>query len=224
MKKLVCMILAVCLLCSSALAAVETTGNVNLRKGPGKDYDVVASVPKGTILSDLDSVVADDRGVDWFWVEYNGIECWISSKYAEFTADTFESQPLTYELSYYYGTDLIEAAEMIGLSQYSELDGELANGYFKDGILLMGNYTLEGFVIESDIYSLYGATVGMDMFEATNACIDNGLRVSWIDEDCVVLEYYPDEFGPATACVNLFVSAENGMVYEISMSTYTSVE
>lgn len=63
---------------------VKTTGNVNLRLGPGLNFKEYTSVAKGTILSYLNVTKQDDRGVNWFKVSYNGKEVWVSSRYAQF--------------------------------------------------------------------------------------------------------------------------------------------
>ena len=70
------------LLSTAALAEVRTTGNVNLRSGPGLDYATIASVQSGVSRTYLGQTSVDDRGVAWYEVDYDGA-CWISSKYAE---------------------------------------------------------------------------------------------------------------------------------------------
>ena len=55
---------------------VETTGTVNLRAGPGLDYQVIASIPKGTNLILLDSTN------DWQQVRVSDrLEGWISKSF-----------------------------------------------------------------------------------------------------------------------------------------------
>ena len=59
MKKRILLIVALLMcLCAQALAAgtVRTTGSVNLRKGPGRNYAKVASVGKGYVLD-----ISDER-------------------------------------------------------------------------------------------------------------------------------------------------------------------
>ncbi len=102
MKKVIILVVVLLLMCSSALAQVEVMGNtVNLREGPGVNYDVVGTVKKGEVFRDLDSIITDERGVDWYWVEYDGQECWISSKYARIVSND-ESQPTGAAVSYEY--------------------------------------------------------------------------------------------------------------------------
>ena len=64
--------------------------NSNLRKGPGKDFDVVTTVKAGTTLTFLGDMEEDDRGVTWYCVSYKGKELWISSK-----CGTRVSKPVT---------------------------------------------------------------------------------------------------------------------------------
>ncbi len=79
------LICALCLSCVSALASgsVTTTGQLNLRTGPGLDYASVGTVPKGVTLSYTNTAV-DDRGVTWFRVHYGSKKGWISSTYTNY--------------------------------------------------------------------------------------------------------------------------------------------
>lgn len=61
---------------------VYATNSVNLRVGPGLDYDKIAALQPGTGLEYLGRIMTDDRGVDWYQVRYYGEAVWISSKYA----------------------------------------------------------------------------------------------------------------------------------------------
>lgn len=60
-----------------------TTGNVNLRIGPGLGYDTVSSIPSGIYIDYLDESFSDERGVTWYYVRYGDIIGWASSKYVE---------------------------------------------------------------------------------------------------------------------------------------------
>jgi len=90
MKRIFCLallaVLATAMFAAPALAAtgytVKATASVNLRKGPGLGYDVIASVQKGKTFSGKGSSV-DSRGVRWYKVSYNGGTAWISSKYSK---------------------------------------------------------------------------------------------------------------------------------------------
>lgn len=76
------------LICYSVLADVYTTGNVNLRAGPGLDYATVGSVPSGTRLTYLGETSVDERGVAWYMVDYKGTN-WVSSKYSELSEEDY---------------------------------------------------------------------------------------------------------------------------------------
>ena len=68
---------------TSASNRVTTTGDVNLRTGPGLGYGKVATVRKGSTLKYLGKTSTDSRGVKWYKVSYNGDAVWISSKFAK---------------------------------------------------------------------------------------------------------------------------------------------
>ena len=63
-------------------AAVQTTGSVHIRKGPGLDQEELGAVEKGTTLKYLGATETDERGVDWYKVAYEDTEAWVSSKYS----------------------------------------------------------------------------------------------------------------------------------------------
>ena len=62
---------------------VKTTGSVNVRKGPGKDYAIMGTLDCGVMVSYLGSKKTDSRGVAWYKINYNGQVGWVSSKYAK---------------------------------------------------------------------------------------------------------------------------------------------
>ena len=62
---------------------LKTTGNVNIRKGPGLDYKEITAVPSGTKLDWTGATATDERGVKWYKVVRNGKTGWVSSKYAK---------------------------------------------------------------------------------------------------------------------------------------------
>ena len=86
-KKILAALLAAAICLSMALTALAesgtiwTTGNVNLRKGPGLDYGTIRSLSSGKQL-DYDATDKDDRGVTWYRVNHKGRVGWVSSKYA----------------------------------------------------------------------------------------------------------------------------------------------
>lgn len=75
---------AICLSMVAALAesgTVWTTGNVNMRKGPGLDYSSIRTIGAGTRL-EYDKTEKDDRGVRWYRISYKKRTGWVSSMYA----------------------------------------------------------------------------------------------------------------------------------------------
>lgn len=64
-------------------ASAYTTGNVNLRTGPGLGYDSAGSIPSGVYIEYLGESSMDERGVAWYYVRYNDKTGWSSSKYVE---------------------------------------------------------------------------------------------------------------------------------------------
>lgn len=77
------LVMALCLSALSALAdgLVWTTGEVNMRKGPGLGYKSMRTISEGTKM-EYDKTKKDDRGVKWYRITYKGKTGWISSKYA----------------------------------------------------------------------------------------------------------------------------------------------
>lgn len=68
---------------ASEVGSAYTTGNVNLRTGPGLGYDSAGSIPSGVYVEYLGESSVDERGVAWYYVRYNGKTGWSSSKYVE---------------------------------------------------------------------------------------------------------------------------------------------
>lgn len=159
MKKLICclavLILSVCI--SAALAAsgtVTATASVNIRKGPGLGYDTIGSINKGMQLDYMGDTQADDRGVDWYRVDYKGnTDAWVSSTYAALetsaaaAADSSVSDDIYRELTAptgvltpdgirsWYGTfDLDELINTTGYSISASGDMQSIDAYFGDDV------------------------------------------------------------------------------------------
>lgn len=56
-------------------AATQTSGNLNLRDGPGLEYPILEKIPSGASLTALNSVK------NWYIVEYNGVIGFASDAY-----------------------------------------------------------------------------------------------------------------------------------------------
>ena len=89
LKKFVAAILVMSLLLAmvavTALAAetLKTTGQVNMRKGPGLKYATIMTIGKGKTLTYTGTSKKDSRGVTWYKVSFNGKTGWVSSRYAK---------------------------------------------------------------------------------------------------------------------------------------------
>ena len=95
MKKLLTALLVALLIASMLLTAlastVRTTGNVWLRKGPGKGYGKIRSIASGRKLEYLGKSSVDSRGVRWYRVRYDGSTGWVSSRYAKLSGSSSSS-------------------------------------------------------------------------------------------------------------------------------------
>ena len=60
---------------SGAHGIVDSEGGLNLRCGPGKDYDILLVVPDKT------EVVEEGRDGDWIFIKYDGEYGWINTEY-----------------------------------------------------------------------------------------------------------------------------------------------
>ena len=62
---------------------VATSGDTNIRTGPGLDYGVLDAMQMNTRLPFAGGVEYDDRGVAWYSVIWKNTEAWVSSRYTE---------------------------------------------------------------------------------------------------------------------------------------------
>ena len=63
---------------------IYATGDTNIRKSPNLDAKIYGTMNKGAYALYLDDYEYDDRGVIWYYINYNGTKGWVSSKYTEF--------------------------------------------------------------------------------------------------------------------------------------------
>lgn len=66
-------------------------GNVNIRNIPKLTGSDLGTIPRGNTARYLGQISTDDRGVDWYYVNYNGIVGWVSSRYSGFTGGSSSS-------------------------------------------------------------------------------------------------------------------------------------
>lgn len=256
-KAILALLLALCLaLSAAAMAEVHTTGNVNLRTGPGLDYDSIATVEPDTDLEYLGYTSVDERGVAWYQVDHDG-PCWISSKYSELDEDEVqdfvtpggevdaehsdagmyagvpaEIPPYDAEaakdyidVAEYYLSNLDEIAAELRLEDYEETDSEAPRRYSSAVLTLGGKDRVEYVVLRGAGYTVCGAAVGMGVEEAAAALEAAGMEpLSDGASDVLSFQHPAGEDSPAEvdgfdSCIDLWCS--DGLVYEISWSTYT---
>ena len=60
------------------------TGNVDLRKDPNLKGEIITSIPAGDSMTYVHTIDTDERGVEWYQVEYKGMDGWVSSQLVKF--------------------------------------------------------------------------------------------------------------------------------------------
>ena len=232
MRKLLAVLLVLSLLCSAAFAEVYTTGNVNLRKGPGLNYDKMGSVTEGTSLEYLGAVSNDERGVDWYKVNYNGKTAWISSKYSELRGETaWQLNPIgsdadTVDLAQFFMQDLEFSAEQVGLTNYRVVNSEARYQYYDDSAVLGAYYEkIEYIGLFGPGYTVFGVELGMNIAEARDLLTEAGLVLYDDSGEVMTFEHHRNEYsysfvGIYDSCINL--TYRNDVVTELDWSAYTS--
>ena len=224
------MLLVLGLPLSCATAEVYTTGNVNLRTGPGLNYDAMGSVPEGSELEYLGEISTDERGVDWYKVDYKGRSAWISSKYSELRGeqiwelDAYDPHADTVELSGLFMQGLEESARQAGLTSFRVVQSEAPYQYYNDAAILGGYSNVDYIEVCGTGYSVYGVTLGMDAREAKALLTEAGLVLFDEYDDVIVFEHRANENSydlglEFDSCINLWLSG--GCVTSLDWSVYT---
>lgn len=68
---------------SQTTGTLRTTGDVNVRVGPGREYKLLGMLRAQNEATYLGESLVDERGVAWYRIEYKDGEGWVSSRYAE---------------------------------------------------------------------------------------------------------------------------------------------
>ena len=231
-KCIVAMLLAAALLMGAAQAVVRTNANVNLRKGPGLDCEIVGDVKPDKELKFLGQVSTDDRGVDWYLVEHKGSQCWISSRYSELVG---EEMPVTVaydpaeaanwtEISDYFMHDLKESAQTLGLTNYEEVVSEAPNQYSNDVLEFAGYASVAYIGLAGAGYKVFGVTCGMPMEEAKEKLTEAGLILYSEEYDRLVFEHPSNELSRVDvngvdSCIEVY--CPDGVAVSVSWSSYT---
>ena len=129
----------------------------------------------------------------------------------------------TVELSRYYQSELVVAANEIGLISYRQVASEVPFQYYNDALILAGNQYVENIVVYGEGYEVYGVHVGMSV-NAAMACLnaaglDYAGNNTFEHRAAADSGFFADENGH-DSCINLWVNDED-IVTEIDWSTYT---
>lgn len=160
---------------------VSFTGDVNVRSGPGLDYDVIGSASRGQTLAYAGETRNDDRGIAWYSVTYNGRKGWVSSRYANLNGSSSgQSSPSS------GGGDDQESALRKKLSNavgsqlqyfgYADYDGD---GNY-EAFALVGDYDPDNFENMGELW--YVSSSFVRVLENDGGAYPDGHR-----------GYYPDE-------------------------------
>lgn len=93
MKRILTLLICLILLSGMAAAQIETTANVRLRTGPSTDDRIITTLPKGTVLIDLDSIMYDAQERPWYWVAWEGQDGWVCGDYLKITGESEYGAP-----------------------------------------------------------------------------------------------------------------------------------
>jgi len=63
-------------------AQIVPDGGVNLRKGPGTDFDTITAIPHG---KGIELLGFSKDNYDWVYVRYNNYEGWVASEFVEYS-------------------------------------------------------------------------------------------------------------------------------------------
>lgn len=112
----------------ASASAVRTTANVNLRKGPGASYSVVAVIPSGTELS----VVTASPSNGFLNVKFNGLTGWSSAAYLTGAASSSGTSPADIDGPPSPENAIARAKTAVGFSYYWGFGVWLPSGATRD--------------------------------------------------------------------------------------------
>lgn len=189
MKRILAMIMALMLLCGAALAEVRLSGDVNVRTGPGLDYDTLGTMRKGSVLEFLGRIGTDDRGVAWYYVTDGRTTGWVSSKYAELSGEDVAQAE---NLSEYCGQPLDEAAAMLGLDEAAGVQSIVARQFWGDAVVLGGEDRVSYIGVRGKGYGMFGVAPGMALDDAVAQLASAGLALTFRSDYGAMFDYRGD--------------------------------
>lgn len=134
---------------SSTGSAVIITGDVNLRSGPGLQYDVISSISSGSTITYLNGTTNDERGVAWFKVSYSGISGWVSSKYAHLAGASSSNSSPTWPSTEYDGSSYNQGKSSVSAP------GNNSTTTVKPKVTTPPSNSNSGAVIEADVFDFF---------------------------------------------------------------------
>lgn len=230
MKRFLYLLMVIILLVGSASAQMLTTGSVNVRSGPGLEYDTISSIAKDELLAFRYSVEVDDRGVEWYRIGYKNLTGWVSSKYVKsLTGPVNEvSAEKIYrykEVAQYFDVeDIDKAAKEIGLDQYYLPYGPEGPTVYYDESLMFGVKNVQYMELTGPGYTIHGAAVGMTLEEAGAKLREAGFVGRSDGEDCDSFERPTPEGSWLEWAEHdsiLYLEHENGIVYSLDWNAYS---
>ena len=193
MKKirfLAAMLLVVMLMSACALADVVVSTNVNLRSGAGTGYRVICSVPAGSHMDYLGEKCGADGEVDWYQVRFEGQKGWIFAEHAEYDgvptviASSYDLSNIdSYtDISVYFGKEIAESAQEIGLIGYQESLHDGVKKYFDDKITFSGVENVDLIALFGGEYTVFGVAPGLEIAESAMMLDEKGIVFTGLDE------------------------------------------
>ncbi len=120
----------------------KTTNNLNMRSGPGTNYNTVLVIPKGSIVQ-----VIGSQG-NWYNIIYNGTKGWASSDYLTEVKAVYKTIHVPYhsQLTPVYAPVGCEATSLLMALQYKGIATNISYRKFLDDMPKHSSNPAKGFV------------------------------------------------------------------------------
>ena len=100
---------AMCLICSVVVASADsglvTANSLNFRTGPGSDYDIITTLPRGTIVNTIGATGS------WTEITYDGNQGYVSSQYITVRKTMTDRSGLSINRESSKGEEIVEYAK-----------------------------------------------------------------------------------------------------------------